>query len=324
MVGRSTAYILSTRKAPDKDDWFVAAAVDQFWQDYQNDGKLQLATAFPDSRIRASWAGNCARQVAYGVAGAEETDPVGAADAYRFAVGTLVHETVQQIVLNRFPGSESEYKVRISDLGSGHIDIRLVIKEGDEIVRRINIELKTINGWGYRRMFGINGEGPRYGGVIQGAISAAYCDPPPDEIILAVFSLEVTSPREAAKLGLKGEYKRFAAQWTYTKDEYMALAQEEIARLRRIVQLVDNGDLHLVPRIIPDPSLPPHEVINPLKGTIRTRDHEGVANGQRTVWMCGYCRYQSRCQSDFEKEESAKLEFLLMESKRIADGTDAP
>ena len=304
MVGRATAHIINQRRTPDRDDWFIEAAVSQFWDRYRNSESFDLPMALPDSRIRASWAGMCARRIGYSVAGVEESNPTTAADAWRFNVGSMLHETIQEVIVARFPGSTIEVKVRLSEIGSGHIDVVLTKPDG----KRVVVEIKTINGFGFRRMFGRDGEGPRYGGIVQGALNAAALDPPADELMLVVFSLEVMSSVQAQKLGLMSEFKRFAAQWTYTRDEFMAIANEETIRLRRIIELVDQGDLQYVPRIVPDPSLPPHEVINPSKGTIAIKNHEGVRVAVQSTWHCNYCGFQDHCQRDFDREQAAIAE----------------
>lgn len=304
MVGKATAWIINQRREPDPDDWFIEAAVSEFWEQYRTSDSFDLPMALPDSRIRASWAGMCARRIAYAVAGIEDSNPTTAADAWRFNTGSMVHEAIQRVITARFPGSTIETKVRLSDIGSGHIDVVLLKPDG----KRVVIEIKTINGFGFRRMFGRDGEGPRYSGVVQGALNAAALDPPADELMLVVFSLEVMSSWQAQKLGLMSEFKRFAAQWTYTRDEFMQIAHEETVRLRRIIELVDQGDLQYVPRIIPDPSLAPHEVISPKKGTLAIKNHEGARVGVQSTWHCNYCSYQDHCHNDYEREQAAIVE----------------
>lgn len=93
----------------------------QAWADTLDDGSL--AMAFPEARIRHSWAGMCARKIGYMVTGAEETNPIDLADRWRFGIGTTIHEKWQAIMADAFPGCEVEKRVWIEECKSaGHID----------------------------------------------------------------------------------------------------------------------------------------------------------------------------------------------------------
>lgn len=309
---RLTSSIINNHVSADPEPWLLKAVTDHFWDQYLEAGKDTKAFAVPGTRWRASWSGMCARAIAYEVAGIPESDPMTVADAWTFEIGTLVHEMVQEVVENRFPGSVSEYKVTIGKNGSGHIDIHIKTAEG----KKITVEMKTINGTGFRMM---PREGARYRGIIQGAVNAFSMPPEeqPDEMILLVFSLEKVNSGKAREFRLHPdfeEYARVGAQYTFSKEEYTILAEEEILRMERIVQLVDDGELTLVPRLIPDPSLPRHEVINPRNGEIRVRNEQGWAKGTRKVWHCNYCSHQSYCAEQYKIETEAAAMALLQES----------
>jgi hypothetical protein len=321
VVGRATSYILGSRKKPDTDNWFIEAAISRWWEQYRAAGEDHRDMAIEGSRIRASWAGMCARRIAYSVAGIEVSNPPTVKDAWRFNIGKLIHDAIQDVIDDLYPGSVREMIVRISDIGSGHAD-HFVVRHDIPGGRKICVEVKTVNGYGFKRMFGPDGEGPRYSGVVQGALNAAYMDDPPDELIVAVFSLENISDWEAKKLGISGEFNHFAAQWTYTADEYMQIAEEEIARLKRIVGLVDDGELDLVPFIIPDPNLPLHKVITPAKGTIQIYNDDGAAMGTRSTWHCRYCPFQVHCQNEYDRLEQARQVRLLEQMAAETEAAD--
>ena len=282
------------KKPPDTENWFIAPVVADWFQTYIDEGNLHKDFALPGSRIRASWAGDCARAIAYRLAGVEESDPITVADAWRFNIGTLAHEHIQAAVEKAYPGSTSEVKVRIGEDGSGHMDMHVVREDG----RTAAVEIKTTNGFGFKKMtLGSNPEGVRIKYLYQGALNAAAMDPQPDELVIAVFSLECVSPGEAAKNGLHDEYRRFAAQWTYDKDEYLALAQREMTRLARIAELTDASEYGWVdvPRMIPDPTLQKHIIIDPAKGILELQNPRGEPEGLGHTWHCGYCSFQSHC-----------------------------
>lgn len=91
--------------------------------------------------------------------------------------------------------------------------------------------------------------------------------------------------------------------------------------MTRIVNLVDEGQLALVPRIIPDPNLPAHQVIDPSRGTAQIFNEEGALMGTRWVWMCSYCGFQERCSEDHAHEEEARRLALLERSVEIAQAS---
>ncbi len=288
--------ILRSRKRPDNDPWFIAPVVQGWWENYQDDGQLDKPHALPGSRVRASWAGMCARRIAYGVANIEETDPTTVADAWRMNIGTLLHDHIQKAIIKAFPGSEAEVKVPLlGGVGSGHMDLMVKMPDG----KRISCEIKSVNGFGFKKMVSSsNPEGPRLSYMLQAALNAAAMDPLPDEMVIAVFSLECISPSEAQKNSIRSEYGRFSAQWSFTQEEFLAIAAEESARLNRIVELVDESGPVAVPRIIPDPTMPSHVVIRPDRGLLALKGENGEDIGTGFTWHCGYCSYQTRCSED--------------------------
>lgn len=287
-----TARVLRAHMRPDDDNWFIAPVVADWWQQYQDDGLLDKPFAIAGSKVRASWAGDCARAVAYHVAGVEETNPTTVADAWRFNIGQLIHDRVQEQIERTYPGSKSEVKVAIGDFGSGHMDMWVVKPDG----RTVAVEIKSVNGFGFRKMVQrVNPEGVRVKYVMQGALNAMAHDPQPDELLIAVFSLECMSPKEAVFNGLESEYRRFSAQWTFSKEEYLTVAEDEFRRLERIVELTERQGPLSVPRIIPDPGLPQHLVVNPKRGVITTHNQDGEMVGTGHVWQCAYCSFQDHC-----------------------------
>jgi hypothetical protein len=292
---RALATVHAHSKHADEETWFIEPVVAEWWKQYVDSGALTKDFALPDSRVRASWAGDCSRSIAYHVAGVEESDPATVADSWRFNIGTLLHEHIQNALIAAFPGSVAEKKVRIGTDGSGHMDLWIVLPDGTTVA----VEIKTINGTGYRRMVGKNPEGLRVKYLLQGALNAYFHEPPADQLLIGVFSLELMSDAEALKAGITDEYRRFASQWTYTKDQYTAIALEEISRLEGIIKKVDEQGVHSVRRIIPDPSIPPRSVIvSPLKGIYEIKDEAGRPIGTGRTWQCDYCPFQSHCAED--------------------------
>lgn len=294
-IASPTARALRAHVRPDEDNWFIEPVVADWWQAYIDGGNLEKEFAIKGSRIRASWAGSCAKSIAYHLAGVEISNPPTVANAWTFNLGTMIHDHVQAQIEKRYPGARSEVKVGIGEHGSGHMDMWVTRPDG----RTVSVEIKSINGTGFRRMLDAQKpEGVRVKYVLQGALNAAHHDPQPDELLIAVFSLECMSPTVATKNGISTEYRRFAAQWSFSKEEYIAIAQDELRRLERVVELTDKHGPAAVPRVIPDPALPLHLVTNPSKGILTTTDSNGNVNGTGYTWHCAYCPFQDFCDND--------------------------
>lgn len=298
MTSHQTAMILNAHRHPDTDDWFVRPVVEAWHGAYVAAGNDNRAFAIDGTRWRASWAGDCARAIGYRVSGAEPTNPVTVADSWRFNVGSMLHDHIQGVVLNRWPNSQVEVKVRIGDDGSGHADCLVVTDDGE----RVAVEIKTINGTGFKastigKAKGNLPDGARVSAILQGALCAASMDPPADKMVVAYFALENISTFAAKNL--PSEIRRFAAQWTFTRDEFMAIAADEARRLDRIVQITSKLGPAAVPRIIPDPQLPPHRVANPATGLLHIINPEtgDYLRSDRT-WMCDYCGHREQCIDD--------------------------
>ena len=124
------------------------------------------APSMPDEKIwRGSMAASCSRQIAYRITDTEISNPLTGADYWRFGLGTMVHNQLKPAI-DRWLGKEDgvtaieEAEVELGDYGYGHVD--LTLKAGD---KTIVVELKTINGTGFKKAIG--GEGPRHSALVQ-------------------------------------------------------------------------------------------------------------------------------------------------------------
>lgn len=278
-------------RPPDPDPLFAKLLAEEWARMFVDESDRPMAT--DEARIRHSWAGECARRLGYRLLGADESNPLTVADHWRFGVGQLVHEGWQSALKAAFPDSEVEFTCTLGDgLTAGH---------GDAFVRTddttIAFELKTINGFGFKKAIGARGapEGPRHSSKLQGALNALAVDA--DLLCIVYTSLELLSPREAKKLGHE-DWRRFCAQWTYPREKYAPAAQRELERLALVVADVDAG---VMPeRAIPDPELPPGAVIfDPVKGRWEVRE-AGLIKDTGTTWHCAYCPFQDQCVKDTE------------------------
>jgi hypothetical protein len=300
----------------------------QVWHDrYDNSAPDFVGT---DDRWRASWSGMCARAVGYEIqlrdaqrlAGdvdttnaadvrlAEElvaslapTNPPTQADAWRFGLGTMVHDGLEDVIRDAWPGAKVEVKVDFRPVlaGGGHADIVIdedwketIGAEGKHRNFRTLIELKTINGFAFKAAattFKGWPEGPRSSAVVQGAVNALGLNA--DRLVIGYLALELLSPDVARRNGVD-ETGRFAAEWWYDRDEFVPIAEAELARVNKVLALVD--DHQTVPRQIPDL---PHgaRIVNPANGMWVVKDGDDVVD-TGTTWHCSYCRNQLRCLED--------------------------
>ena len=244
---------------------------------------------------RGSWAGMCARKVAYMTTEQERTDPPSTADYWRMGLGSVVHELLEPAIQTWLDDDDSvtveeEVNVELGLHGHGHVDLVLhSLETGEKVV----LELKTINGFGYK-MAVEKGEGPRHSHILQGAMYARAVEA--DMLVIGYLSMENISPNRAESFGID-DIGRFASEWHYPKDQYMPLAVTEEQRLEGIALQAHDQGPESVPRRFAhsDPDIPfPAEIDDPRTGAWKWNTSFGKA------WQCRYCDYQSRCIADME------------------------
>ena len=254
------------------------------------------APSMPDEKIwRGSMAASCSRQIAYRLCDTEPSNPLTGADYWRFGLGTMVHNQLKPAIdrwLDKEEGVTAieEAEVELGEHGYGHVD--LTLKAGD---KTIVVELKTINGTGFKKAIG--GEGPRHSALVQGAMYAHASKA--DLLIICYLTMELLSPSWAEARGFDNT-GRFGAEWHFTKEEFTPIAEAEIARLDYIADNLVQGLPHEVPRMFSeyDPEIPwGAEIIDPSTGAwVLEEDNQLLAKGK--TWMCNYCNYQDRCANE--------------------------
>lgn len=293
---------------PSRNPFVVHAVARKFLEQNVDDAKEH---AIPDAgSYRMSWASKrCDRQLYYAMSKTPESNPVTIADIWRFALGTLVHESLQDVRKATYPDAHHELVVDLRPLGiegSGRIDI----VEGDTL-----IELKTINGYSFKMiattMRGAP-QGPRFGAVVQAALGAAAVNAGGagpdmatiDKIVVGYLSLELVAPGLIDVVVEQGdehgrEIARFGAEWHFTMDELMPLVEHEVARVARIQRDVDAKRLPV--RAIDDPEYPAGAIIttpaakNPAWVLAAS---EGDIGDAGTTWFCNYCSHRQQCCDD--------------------------
>lgn len=281
----------TTGEPPDSQPRY-GPALAQAWFDQVD--QTPKAHAF-ETRLRNSDAGKCTRQIQYAVIGADKTEPMTPAGYWVTGLGTIVHERWQDAMLDAFPGAEAELKIRYDGFeSSGHID--LVIAGPP----RVSLELKTINGWGFKQAVGARGaaQGPRSSHKLQCALNAVGADA--DEMVIIYLAMENISPAELKRLLGRDpqfewdDYRKFTAEWSYTREQFEPWAEAEMKRMTRVLEYTD--DHQLVPRF--EPEMPPKaRIVEPERGMWTLVEDGNVMQMGRT-WQCDYCPFRSRCIED--------------------------
>lgn len=274
-----------------------------------------LPRAIPDAGpFRGSDAGKCNRQLWYRLMEYEKTEPFTVADHWRMDLGSMVHEALQESIEQATPGAINELELDLNSIGipgSMHMDILNPVDEivetgpQDEVLDETvyeAVEIKTVNGWGYKQMatnYSKAGpKGPRESHIMQACIGAAAAEAEGYRVTgarVVYLSMELVSPELAASIGLGGEEARFTAEWFYPIEQCRQIAQREASRFNSVLRMINAGELW-VNGFIPQSAIEVDmlKVVNPASGAGVTVDGQGGK-----TWMCGYCPYQTQCINDY-------------------------
>ena len=254
------------------------------------------------TRWRGSQAGQCGRKVAYETLGEPRTDPPTPADLWRMGLGTMVHAQLEPAIQHWLDTDESlvideEVSIKLGLHGYGHADMLLTTNDSDH---KVLCELKTINGTGYKQAIG--GAGPRHSALLQGALYAEALEA--DLLVICYLATELLGPGWADSRGFDNT-TRFGAEWHYTREEFLPMAQAERLRLESITSMVhDRQDPSAAARAFAhsDPDIPANaEIVDPRTGLWREFSHTDVVLSQGKTWQCNYCSHQQRCIQDHDE-----------------------
>lgn len=245
------------------------------------------------ARLRHSQAASCSRALGYAVLGVPDSDPMDLAGTWVTNLGTDIHAAWQQS-LDDWAATKDGVTVETEVICShayaetaGHADALVTFPDGHKVC----IELKTINGTGFKRMFTGKAEGPRWSAVVQGCLNAAALDA--NELVIAYLAMESMSQWQADKAGIYDVAQRFSRDVSYNEDDIHRIASHELTRWRDVLVQVDN--LEPPERFIPLGDGVNVTITNPETGAWR----DAVGKTGKT-WQCDYCRYQQTCVADGE------------------------
>lgn len=224
----------------------------------------------------------------------------GVPDLWRFRMGDLVHDEIQSI--GEAAGFENEVRAVLTDddgndLVSTRADM-VRVKDG------VYVELKSAGGFKFKKAsttFSGGPEGPGFAYVVQMALtvkSLLHNGLPIKRAVICFLALENISPKLAADYA-DSDIGRFGAQWSYTVDELVELADEVIAHLVKIKSALDAGIMP--PRVFKDPEIPAQAVVvAPSKGAWQVTSTSGEVLQAGSTWMCDYCDWREQCLADLE------------------------
>jgi hypothetical protein len=296
-------------RSPVKNPVVVPVLAQRWFDKYQGDGELSRPKAIAERRFRASWAGKrCDRSLAYALTAKPDSEPSTLADYWRFGLGTMVHEYLQDAFTDLFPGVGCEVPVDLESIGlNGSATVDMVIPPHAKGDRATVVEIKTINGFGFKKSataFKGPAEGPRWSAVVQGALAATALEA---DLIVAYLSLENLSPSMALSYGDGSTVGQFAAEWHYTFEQAAEIAVAEVMRINRVMHMVDDGIVP--PRAIHDPDVDAGGIVfDPAKGSWSVVTAGSITSTGRT-WMCDYCNHRSACIADGDGGAPTTQEF---------------
>jgi len=243
------------------------------------------------ARFYHSSSGGCFRAVAYAALNVPESNPTDAPGHFITWLGGMLHDYFQKDLVAAFPGAEVEVKVSGDSMG-GHADVVIRLASMG-VTTVIVIELKSIGGYAYKLAVGGQHPKPRYSDKIQLALNAKRLNA--DEAVLVYLARDAFNDAENQDLE---PMARVTAEWTYIPEQFVPIADAEIARIQHVFRLIDDEKM-LPARIIPDPELPRGAIIRNPIGLKRkgewVQEKDGKVLDAGLAWQCSYCRWQDLC-----------------------------
>lgn len=278
---------------------FTIAFVNHWREEIDKRGDKPHATE--SSRIRGSWSGKCARQIAYHVQGVEPDNPITTAAFWRMEQGNIAHDYWQGAAKSLL-GDDAEVESIATFMdGNGSLHTDLIVHS--EKYGKVAFELKTVGGYKFKLAVGLVGKepGPSPDHFLQGAVGAKAHDC--DYLVICYISQENVNPKWAADAELHPAME-FSAEWMYPRETFMPYAEQEEKRFEAILTLVDQDDVASVPRYVPLHMPKGARIVDIGKAMWTKKDGEDIID-TGNVWggkYCVYCPFNETCAADYLKE----------------------
>jgi hypothetical protein len=242
--------------------------------------------------LRYSAAHSCERQQGYAAFDAQPTEPVDFAGAWVMGMGTMVHEALQEVILETFPGAICELSSGHNEAISGSCDAYIPAESFGEGWTGGNVlyELKTMGTYSFDQQVGWNRQrasfgtvqGPALKAITQAGLNAlgieAKLGITIDTIIMGSITFEALSKQKAQRMGV-ADAQRVMAEFWITRDEWEPMANTEIERMGKIYDDLQQGFL----------------------GDRVAINDDGLAkmlNPEGSDWNCAYCAFRQTCVQD--------------------------
>jgi len=297
-------------RAPVESPWLVHRLAEAWHETYDD---AMAEHAIPEAGpYRASWADKrCDRALAYALAGAEQSDKPTIADQWRFALGTLIHDGLDDAIEKLHPSAERDKPFDLRPIvgipGSGRADCfdpafvppADVGLSGEPL--RLVAEYKSVNGFKFKMAasnFKSPPQGPDFGHIVQGALAAAELEA--DVLVIGYLSLENLSPDIASKVASSNtDLARFTGEWHFGPKVIDRLVGIEAERVNGLLKFLEENPPSEVPRALIEPEHGAGTIVaDPMKGNTVTLDDQGRVIDTKRTWRCSYCSYCSRCVLD--------------------------
>lgn len=291
----------ASANAPSTTPLLMRSVAERWFTDHMAQ-RQPRTRAIEELPLRASeFSVRCDRQYFYVLTDAEVTEPDGPASIWRFHLGQVVHDVIDEaIAALPKPGPNDGWRTEVDvDLrpagipGSAHADAVHYTNGEPDIVA----EFKSVPGFGFKLMatrFKGQPEGPKFEHCLQAATSAVALSAP--KFIVGYVALESVSPSLAAGVGAD-DYGRFTAEWEFDTEEWRPIIEREAKRQHRLLAAAQRDARPA--RTIDHPDIPAGAYIdNPNRGAWMALDADGNVRQTGTTWMCDYCRFRTRCIDD--------------------------
>jgi hypothetical protein len=292
---------VSPGRAPDHDNDVLGELVGH-WAEAQREKRKDYVRSSSAPFFASDGAG-CARRASYDylartLEDAPQRAEPGVPDLWRFRMGDLVHDEIQSI--GEAAGFDNEVRAVLTDADGNDL-----VSTRADMVRLVDgtyVELKSAGGFKFKKAstkFSGGPEGPGFSYVVQMALtvkSLLHNGLPIERAVIVFLALENISPKLAADY-TDADIGRFGAQWTYSVDELVELADEIIAHLVKIKSALDSGVMP--PRVFKDPEIPAQAVVvSPSTGGWQVTSTGGEILQAGSTWMCDYCDWREQCLAD--------------------------
>ena len=219
-------------------------------------------------------------------------------------LGTIIHETMQESILKRFPSAKFELSSEFLGYTEDYGEAGFVSGSCDALIGTNDVglhyggthvlwELKSMGTFAFDKQVGWNrmrgawkaegGSGPAKKAIVQAGLNALGIERENPKItieslVMSSVTFEALSKQKAESMGVDG-VNRFMAEWVIPREEWEPLVNAELDRMSSIDYTIKAGVL-------------------PERYALDDEGQHIELNPGGRDWQCVYCSYRSACQED--------------------------